>query len=60
MEIPPPLQAELTEVLGALIAAARPETLRHFRKDDLAADNKAGAGGFDPVTEADRRAEAEM
>lgn len=39
--------------------AARPETLAHFRKPGLTADNK-DAGGFDPVTAADRNAERAM
>ncbi|SDX60335.1 histidinol-phosphatase, inositol monophosphatase family [Albimonas donghaensis] len=38
--------------------AARPAILSLFRAEGLAADNKAGPGAFDPVTEADRAAEA--
>lgn len=53
---------------AALADAARAETLRHFRRRDLPADNKAGdaagddrvGGSFDPVTEADRGAERIM
>ena len=37
--------------------AARPVTLAHFRDPGLATDDK-GATGFDPVTRADREAEA--
>ena len=37
--------------------AARPVTLRHFRNPALTTDDK-GVGGFDPVTRADRDAEA--
>jgi histidinol phosphatase-like enzyme (inositol monophosphatase family) len=40
--------------------AARTETLRHFRRSGLRADNKAGGGGFDPVTVADRACERAM
>jgi len=39
-----------------LADAARPNTLKHFR-NRTATDNK-DAGGFDPVTEGDRAAEA--
>ncbi|WP_417587895.1 histidinol-phosphatase [Pararhodobacter oceanensis] len=56
-EISDPLAAELWQVAQALADAARPEVLAHFRQVDLAADNK-DAGGFDPVTVADRAAEA--
>ena len=47
----------------ALAEVARRETLRHFRSGSLVASNKADAGdseGFDPVTIADRAAEAAM
>jgi len=47
----------------AVAEAARRETLRHFRSSALLTDNKAGAGdlrAFDPVTVADRAAEAAM
>lgn len=43
----------------ALAEAARKATLSYFRSADLSADNKA-PGGFDPVTAADRAAEAAM
>ena len=56
----PATRADLIRVAHLLADAARPETLRHFRAPALTADNKAGAGGFDPVTEADRAAEAAM
>lgn len=42
----------------ALADAARVETLRHFRHPALLADSKAAK--YDPVTEADRAAEAAM
>jgi histidinol phosphatase-like enzyme (inositol monophosphatase family) len=46
----------------ALAAAARRETLRHFRKSGLAMADKGNGDvrRFDPVTEADRGAEAAM
>jgi histidinol phosphatase-like enzyme (inositol monophosphatase family) len=47
----------------AMAEAARRESLRHFRSTDLATDNKATAAdprSFDPVTVADRAAEAAM
>lgn len=46
-------------VAHALADAARQETLRYFRTRGLGADNK-DAAGFDPVTIADRAAEAAM
>lgn len=52
-------QQELIETAHALADAARAATLAHFRKDGLSADNK-DADGFDPVTVADREAEAAM
>ena len=52
-------QDELVRVAHRLADVARGETLRHFRRADLLEDNKS-AGGFDPVTEADRAAEAAM
>ena len=55
----PKLQQDLTATAHALADVARAATLRHFRKPGLAADNKH-AGGFDPVTAADREAEAAM
>jgi histidinol phosphatase-like enzyme (inositol monophosphatase family) len=55
------LQQDLIRVAHLLADAARPETLRHFRKGDLSADDKAGPDArFDPVTEADRAAERAM
>ena len=59
MTIDDDLQAELMAVAHRLADLARPITLRHFRSADLGHDNKR-AGGFDPVTEADRAAEAAM
>ncbi len=53
------LLAELTDVAHALADAARAPILTHFRSDTLTADNKL-AIGFDPVTVADRAAEAAM
>lgn len=52
-------KAELIAVAHALADAARRETLAWFRRADLSADNKRAAG-FDPVTQADRAAEAAM
>ncbi|MXU63827.1 histidinol-phosphatase [Oceanomicrobium pacificus] len=55
------LQDSLRNFAGDLAEAARPETLRHFRSANLRIDNKqADAAGFDPVTQADRAAEAAM
>ena len=48
---------ELWHCAQALADAARPVTLASFRSATLQADNK-DAGGFDPVTVADRGAEA--
>lgn len=53
------LLTELARIAHRMADAARPETLRHFRAPDLAADNKQDAG-FDPVTEGDRAAERAM
>ncbi|MCP1169262.1 inositol monophosphatase family protein [Limimaricola litoreus] len=54
------LMRDLTATAHALADAARPETLRHFRRS-IATDDKTGAGaGFDPVTEADRASERAM
>ncbi|MCC0079085.1 MAG: histidinol-phosphatase [Rhodobacter sp.] len=55
----PDLIADLWRAAHALADAARPVTLRHFRTAGLSADNK-DAKGFDPVTAADREAEAAM
>ena len=52
-------KTELIRVANALADAARPVTLAHFRASGLVADNKV-AGGFDPVTIADRDAETAM
>ena len=54
-----PNREELIRVAHALADAARIETLAHFRAAGLTADNKL-AGGFDPVTVADRNAERRM
>lgn len=51
--------AELTAFACGLAGAAGPVILSHFRAP-LAVDNKAGAGAYDPVTEADRGAETAM
>ncbi len=50
---------ELRAVAEEMADAAREVTLRYFRNVALAVDNKE-AGGFDPVTEADRKAEQAM
>ena len=47
----------LLSAAHAAADAARKITLSYFRSDQLKADNKA-ADGFDPVTQADRKAEA--
>ena len=52
-------QQHLITTAHKLADAARPVTLKHFRKPSLLADNK-DAGGFDPVTEADRAGERVM
>lgn len=52
-------QEELIEVANALADAAGPVTLAYFRASGLVADDKGGVG-FDPVTIADREAEAAM
>ncbi|MBK5935176.1 histidinol phosphatase-like enzyme (inositol monophosphatase family) [Rhodovulum imhoffii] len=49
----------LIRVADALAETARQETLRCFRSEALGVDNKSGHG-FDPVTAADRAAEAAM
>lgn len=51
--------ARLTAFARALADAAKAETVARFRSG-AAADNKAGPGDFDPVTEADRAAERAM
>ena len=52
-------RAELIRVAHELADAARPETLKHFRSN-VTSENKAGEAAFDPVTIADRNAEAAM
>nr|WP_245731281.1 inositol monophosphatase family protein [Loktanella fryxellensis] len=58
------LKADLIRVAHTVADAARPETLRLFRSTGLAADDKGaapgGMGRYDPVTAADRAAEAAM
>lgn len=56
---PSDLATELWDVAYALADAARPITLAHFRSADLDIANKDNTG-FDPVTQADRAAEAAM
>ncbi|MEM9350503.1 MAG: inositol monophosphatase family protein [Pseudomonadota bacterium] len=51
---------ELRRVAAACADAAAVETLKWFRATGLRADDKDAAGGFDPVTEGDRAAEAAM
>lgn len=53
------LKTDLMRVAHLVADAARPETLRLFRSPGLTADDK-GSGLFDPVTAADRAAEAAM
>ncbi len=53
------MSRQLIDTAHALADAARAETLAHFRRSGLGADNKAAAG-FDPVTEGDRAAERAM
>lgn len=53
-------KTEIVNTAHALADAARAAVLPYFRADGLSADNKAGTGGFDPVTEADRAAERAM
>ncbi len=55
----PRLIAELTNVAHRLADAARDVILPHFRSANLDTDNKL-EGGYDPVTVADRAAEAAM
>lgn len=50
---------ELHDTAAEMADAARAVTLPFFRAPELASDNKM-AGGFDPVTEADRAAERAM
>lgn len=53
------LSKDLTRVAHLMADAAREVILPYFRSDDLGEDNKL-AGGYDPVTEADRGAEQAM
>lgn len=57
-----PRAAELSdlEVLHALLDVARREVSPHFRRRGLVVDDKAADARFDPVTTADRAAEAAM
>ncbi len=50
---------EFADFATTLADAASKATLPLFRSG-IAVDNKAGSGGFDPVTEADKQAEAEI
>ena len=59
MKNDPHLSEELTRVAHLLADAARDVILPYFRSDNLGADNKL-EGGYDPVTVADRAAEAAM
>lgn len=52
--------SELLEVAHMLADAARIETMRSFRSLSLTASNKDRAGGFDPVTVADKNSEQKM
>lgn len=54
-----PLSAELVALAHDLADAARKVTLAAFRQAALSAENKSSTG-FDPVTAADREAEAAM
>ncbi len=49
--------AEIIRTAHALADSARAAILPHFRRPDLTADNK-DAGGYDPVTVADKASEA--
>lgn len=51
---------ELIDTAQALADAGGAAALSWFRQTGLVADNKANGGGFDPVTAADRAAEAAM
>jgi histidinol phosphatase-like enzyme (inositol monophosphatase family) len=55
----PPEARDLIATAHAMADAARAAILPHFRHAQLTADDK-GVGRFDPVTEADRAAEAAM
>jgi histidinol phosphatase-like enzyme (inositol monophosphatase family) len=53
------MQDNLLRVANLLADAARPETLKFFRQPDISTQNK-DAGGYDPVTVADKAAEKVM
>ena len=59
LSIPDPVAGDLIDTAHALADAAREAILPWFRAEGLSADNKQ-AGGFDPVTQADRAAEQAM
>jgi histidinol phosphatase-like enzyme (inositol monophosphatase family) len=59
MDLPADLQRQLIETAHRLADAARQETLVHFRTRQLSADSKESIR-FDPVTAADRAAEARI
>lgn len=59
MKNDPQLTKELTQVAHLMADAARDVILPYFRSADLGTDNKQ-PGGYDPVTIADRAAEAAM
>ena len=59
MNIDPELTADLTRVAHLMADASRAVISPYFRSADLGQDNKL-AGGYDPVTEADRAAERVM
>ena len=59
MQFSPSLKQALQAVAEEMAEAARVVTLKYFRQPALAVDNKE-AGGFDPVTIADREAEQAM
>ncbi len=56
----PDTQSNLIHVAHLLADAAREQTLSLFRSPAIATDDKGGAAGFDPVTQADRAAERAM
>lgn len=61
MSLDPETQQDLMRVAHLLADAARPETLRLFRTQGLVSEDKSKPTHvFDPVTEADRAAEAVM
>jgi myo-inositol-1(or 4)-monophosphatase len=59
MKKQPDFDPDLSRVAHLMADAARAVILPYFRSGDLATDNKL-AGGYDPVTEADRAAERAM